>query len=91
MVTCFGIDELNVDAHAACNTLHGALKDIANAKFPTDLLQIDMPSFVGESSVAADHEYTNHARQIRGQALGHAIGEIFLLGIRAQIGERQND
>ena len=38
----------------------------------------------------ADHERAADARQVRGQALGHAIDEIVLLGIAADIRERQH-
>ena len=50
-----------------------------------------MLSLVGEGGVAADHEDAGQARQIRGQALGHAVDEIIMRGIAAQIGEGQND
>jgi hypothetical protein len=44
MITRFCIDELDIDTQAASATLHGPLKDIANAEFPADLLQVDMLS-----------------------------------------------
>src|SRR3954469_4541506 len=91
MIVRFGVAELDVDTQAASATLHGTLKDVANAEFPANLLQIDMLSLVAESGVAADHEDADHARQVCGQAFGHAVDEIFLLGVRAKIGEWQND
>jgi hypothetical protein len=55
-----------------------------------DLLQIDMLFLVGERRVAPDHQHPAHARHISGQAFGHAIDEIFQLGIAAYVREGQN-
>src|SRR5689334_8270510 len=58
MIAGLGVDKLDVDPHAATTTLHGTFKNITNAKFATHLLQINMLSLVGESSVGTDHENT---------------------------------
>ena len=91
MIAGLGIDELDVDAHAVAAALHRAFEDIAHVQFAADLLQIDGLALVGEGGVAPDDERAGDAREVGGQALGHAIDEIFLLGIAADIGEGEND
>ena len=59
-------------------------------RFEGDLLEINAPALVGEGGVATDHERAADAREIRGQAVGHAVDEMLLLGIAAEVGERQN-
>ena len=56
MIARFGVDELNVDAHAASAALNAALEDIADIQLAPDLLQIDVLALVGEGRVAPDHE-----------------------------------
>ena len=48
-------------------------------------------ALVGEGRAAADDKGASNPRQVRGQAVRHAVGEIFLLRIAADIGERQDD
>src|SRR5580658_8007694 len=89
--TSFAINELDIDAHAVAAPLHRTLKDIANAEFLAEALQIDMFSLISESGVATDHETTDHARQIRRQALGDTIDKMLLFRIATDIGEGQHD
>ena len=84
------VDELDVDAQPIAGALNAALQHIPHVQLAPDLLQIDMFSLVGEGSVAPDHERAGDAREIGGQALRHAIDEIFLLWIAAEIGEGQD-
>ena len=85
------VDELDVDAQPIAGALNAALQHITHVQLAPDLLQIDVFSLVGEGSVAPDHERPGDAREIGGQALRHAIDEVFLLGIAAEIGEGQDD
>ena len=41
MIAFFGVDELDIDAHAVSAALNAALQDIANVQLAPDLLQID--------------------------------------------------
>ena len=47
--------------------------------------------FVGEGRVAGDDERARDAREVGGEALGNAVGEVFLFVIAADICERQHD
>ena len=70
--------------------LHRALEHVADIQLATDLPHVGRPALVGERGIAADHERAANARQVGGQAFDHAVDEIFLLGIAADIGERQH-
>jgi hypothetical protein len=48
-------------------------------------------ALIGEGRVAPDHESAGNAREIRGQALGHAVDEILLFRIAADIGQGEDD
>jgi hypothetical protein len=91
MLAGFDIDQLHVDAQPAAAALHAAFQHVAHIEIPADLLQIGGLALVGERGAAPDHESAGDARQIGGQAFGDAVGEIFLLGIAADIGEREHD
>ena len=41
MIARFGVDELDIDAHAVSAALNAALEDIADVQLAPDLLQID--------------------------------------------------
>ncbi len=91
MIAGFGVDELDVDAHAVSAALNAALEDIADVQLAPDLLQIDGFALVGESRVAPDHERASNARKIGRQALRDPVDEMLLLRVAADIGERQDD
>jgi hypothetical protein len=56
-----------------------------------NLFHVERLALVSEGRVARDHERAGDAREVGGQALGHAVDEIFLLGVAAQIGEWQHN
>ena len=91
MIAALGVDQLHVDAHAISAALDAAFEHVADVELAPDLFEIDRLALVGEGGVAADHEHAAHARKVGRQALGDAVDEIVLLGIAADIGERQND
>jgi hypothetical protein len=55
------------------------------------MLYIDGFALEGESGVTRDHERAADERQVPGQALGHAIDEIVLLGIAADVCKREHN
>jgi len=68
-----------------------ALEHIAHSKLAADLLRIERPVAIRESSIARDDKHAREPRQIGRQILGDAVREILLVGIIAEIGERQLD
>ena len=91
MVGGFGIDQLHVHPKPVAAPLHRAFEHVADVQLAADLFEINRFAFVSKCGVSADYERAADARQVRGQALGHAIDEIVLLGITTEVGERQND
>ena len=83
------IDELARDAHAVRRLAQAALQHIAHAELAAHLLRIHGSALVGEARVARDDEEPADARQRRDDVFHHAIGEIVLLGVAAQIPEGQ--
>ena len=75
------VDKLDIDPHAARVALNGAFKDVADAKLLADVPDIDVLALEGEGGVARDHEGAAKPREVGGEALGDAIGEIILGGI----------
>ena len=84
------VDELRVDAHPVLIALHRAFEHIAHAKLLADLLGVDALALVGEGGVARDDEAVADAREIGGEVLGDAVGEIVLGRIAGEIGEGQH-
>jgi hypothetical protein len=85
------VDQLPGDPHSICRLAHAAFEQIADAELATDLPDIDGTSLVSEGRVAGDHEQRSEARQGGRDLLDDAVGEILLLGIAAQVLERQHD
>ena len=91
MIASLGVDELDIDPHAVAAALHRTFEHVAHVQFAADLLHVEGLALVGKGGVTGDHERASDAREIGGQALGHAIDEIVLLGVAADIGEGQDD
>src|SRR6516164_8760329 len=77
-------------ARAAARLAHRASQDITDAEFAADPLHVDGLALVGEARIAGDHKQPADARERGDDFLDHAVGEIFLPGITAQIGEGQH-
>ena len=85
------LDQLHVDPHPVAAALDAALEHVAHVEVPADLADVDRLAPVGESRVPRDHEAARDAGKVGGQALRHAVDEIFVLGTAAEVGERQDD
>ncbi len=84
------VDQLAGDPHPAARPAHAALEHVAHAELAADLLHVDRPAAVGEARVARDHEQPAQAGQLGGDVLDHAIGEVVLARVAAQVLERQH-
>src|SRR5262249_39768632 len=82
-------DQLSGDAYTTAGFAHRAFEHIADAQFAADLLHIDGLAFVREARVAGDNEEPADAGECGDDLLDHAVGEILLLRISAQIGKGQ--
>ena len=72
------VDKLDVDPHAARVSLDRALEHVADAKLLADFPRVDILAFECEGGVTRDHEGAGEAREVGGETLGDAIGEIVL-------------
>ncbi len=82
------VDQLADNAHATAGLAHRAFEHVPNAEFAADLLHVDRLALVREARIAGDDEEPADAGERGDDLLDHAVGEIFLLRIAAQIGER---
>ena len=89
VVVGVGADQLRGDPHPMPRFAYAALEHVAGAQLLADLLDVDSLALVGEGRVAGDHREGAPAGEQRDDVLGDAVGEEFLLGIVAEIGERQ--
>jgi hypothetical protein len=85
-----GIDELSRDAHSVCPLANAAFQHVAHPKLAPDLLHVDGAALVCEARAAGDDEQRLETRQRRDDVIYHAVGEIFLFRIGAQVGEGEN-
>ena len=69
---------------------HRPFEDIADTELAADLLHVDCPALVREGRIAGDDEEPADAGKRGDDLLDHAVGEVFLLGIAAHIGEGQH-
>src|SRR5216683_2515496 len=83
------VHELNVYAKSISAALHRTFQYIMDVQLATDLLEINRFAFVAECGVSVDNERSADPRQVSGQAFGDAIDEVVLLGITAEVSERQ--
>ena len=61
-----------------------------NAELTADLLHIDRAALVGKGGVTRDDEEPSDAGERSDDFLDHAVGEILLLGVAADVLERQH-
>src|SRR4051812_5174933 len=90
MCSTFGIDQLSGDANAVACFPDTALQYIANAEFPSYLLDVDSLSLIRKTRITCDHEQPFDSRKSSRDILHHAVGEVFLLWIATHVLERKH-
>jgi len=91
MRAAYGVGELDIEPKQITRPPNAAFDDIADAEFATDLFHVNRLVFVSKRSVPGDHKAAGNLREIGGQVVGDAIGEIFQLRIIREIGKGQHD
>ena len=81
MLAAFGVDELDIDTHAAGVALDRPFEHIADPKLLADFPGVDILALEGEGGISGDHEGAAQARQVGGQVFGDAVGEVILGGV----------
>jgi len=84
------LDQLRSDAHPAARLAHTALEHIARAQFLSDRFDVEGLAFVGKGRRAGDDRKGAPAGEHRNDVLGEAVGKELLLGIAAEVHERQD-
>src|SRR6516165_10237862 len=88
VIAGFSVDQLHIHPDAVAATLHRAFKYIPDIQLASQLLYVYGLALERECGVARNDERAADARQVRGQALGHPVYEVRLLGIAADVGKR---
>ncbi len=85
------VDELSVDANTIRRALHTSFDNMRDAELLPDLSKIAIARrFVAHHARAADHFEVGHFREIGQDFVLHAVGEVGILLVIAQIFERQH-
>lgn len=90
MVSADRVHQLPADAHPRSCSADATFEHVADAQLTPDLAQVHRSALVGEGRVAGDHEERVHPAQSRDDVLHQPVGEVFLVGVAAHVGERQN-
>jgi hypothetical protein len=91
VTAALGVKELDIHSHSITAALNASLQRVANAQLAADSPHVDRLALECEGCAASDHEGASDPRKVCSQAVGHPIDEIVLLGIAADVGERQDD
>ena len=90
MVADLCIDQLGADPDAAGDAAHAALRQVAHAQFRPMRDNVELAAAEAERRIARDDEKRLEARQLGDEIFRDAVAEILLLGIVAEIDEREN-
>jgi hypothetical protein len=86
-----GRNELRVDRDRLADAPHAPFERVAHVEVAAELLCVDRLALIGERGLVRDHEAAGQMREVGGEIVGEAVGEIILLGVAAEVGERQDD
>src|SRR6516162_10677760 len=84
------IDQLGGDAHPPTRLANRAFEHVADAELAAHLLHVYDLAFVRKTRIAGDDEEPTDAGERGDDLLDHAVGEVFLLWIAAEVLERQH-
>ena len=84
------VGQLTGDAQVVSGLANASFKNVTHAELASDLFDIDSFALVGEARIAGDDKKAFDSREAADDVFDHAVGEIFLLGIAAHVGERQH-
>ena len=84
------VDQLDSDPQAVLRAAYAAFENEADTELATDLFDIDWLILVAEGRIAGDYEQVSEPGQSGDDVFGDRRCEVRLLGIVAQIAERQD-
>ena len=88
MVASLRVDKLAGDADPIACRSHAPFKDILDTQVSGDVLDLYRLTFVREGGISGDDEEFTKSGKLANDVFGDAVGEVFLLGIAAHVGER---
>src|SRR5215468_2744320 len=77
------------DAQTVVGSAHTAFENGAYLELFSDNAQVDMFTFEGECRAARDHVQSLNLSERVDDLLSDPVGKVFVLWVRAQVGERQ--
>ena len=90
MAVDLGVNQLDRDPDPLADLAHAAFDDVVHAQFARELQHFDRLALVLERRIARDDEQIAKAEQLGDDVFGDAVGEELLLGVAAQVEERQD-
>ena len=84
------VDELRIDTDLVTGPAHAAFQHVAHAQLLRRPRAPSARALEGKDRVPGDDEQPRDLRQVGDEVLGHAVDEVRLLRIAAQIRERQD-
>src|SRR5215467_4680233 len=81
--------QLYRDAHTVVSSAHTALENGAHLQLFSDNAQVDIFTFEGESRASRDNAQPLNLSERVDDLLSDSVGEVFVLRVRAHVGERQ--
>src|SRR5215471_18512912 len=82
--------QLYSDAHTVVSSAHTALENGAHLELFSDDAQVDKFTFEGESRASRDNVQSLNLSQRVDDLLSDSVGKVFVLWVRAHVGERQH-
>src|SRR5208282_5131870 len=84
------VDQLRRDPDAGAGLANAALQNISHAKLLRDLAEVNRTPLVDEAGIAGDDPQSRKLRQGGDDVFDQTVAEIFLLGVAADVLERQH-
>src|SRR5215469_10618438 len=89
MISIRSRHQLCRDAQTALGSSHAALENGAHLELFSDNTQVDIFTLEGESRASRDHVQSRNLSQRVDDLLSDSVGKVFVLWVRAHVGERQ--
>src|SRR6516225_2538246 len=89
MISIRSTHQLCRDAQTVVSSAHTALENAAHLELFSDNAQVDIFIFEGERRYARDNVQSLNLSQRVDDLLSDSVGKVFVLRVRAHVGERQ--
>src|SRR6516162_5394503 len=89
MISIRGTNQLCRDAQTIVSSPHTALENGAHLELFSDNAQVDIFTLEGESGASRDNAQSLNLCQRVDDLLSDSVGKVFVLRVRAHVGERQ--